>query len=192
MDTFEEAYKGTPPWDIGRPQSAVIRLEREGRIQGRVLDSGCGTGENALFLAGKGHEVVGIDLSRTAIAKARRKAAERGVGARFIVLDALRLGDLGTKFDTVIDSGLFHVFTDEQRARYVTELARAVRAGGLYHMLVWSDREPGTFGPRRVTRGEIEGSFHGGWVVETVDEACFETTFSDECVLAWLGTVKRL
>ena len=192
MDRFEEAYKGTPPWDIGRPQSAVVRLEREGRIQGRVLDSGCGTGENALYLAGKGHEVVGVDLSRTAIAKARRKAAERGVEARFIVLDALRLGDLGTKFDTVIDSGLFHVFTDEQRARYVGELARVVRTGGLYHMLVWSDREPGTFGPRRVARGEIEGSFRKGWSVEAIDDACFETTFSDECVLAWLGTVKRV
>jgi len=61
MDFFEKAYHGTPPWDIGRPQREFVRLEEAGKISGDVLDVGCGTGENALFLAGCGHAVWGVD-----------------------------------------------------------------------------------------------------------------------------------
>ncbi|HPX74166.1 MAG TPA: class I SAM-dependent methyltransferase, partial [Methanoregulaceae archaeon] len=74
MDFFEQAYHGTPPWDIGRPQQEIVRLEETGQITGKVLDVGCGTGDNALFLAGCGHEVVGLDSVERAIEAAQRKA----------------------------------------------------------------------------------------------------------------------
>jgi len=73
QDFFNSIYKGIPPWDIGRPQKEIIRLAKDGEISGRVLDVGCGTGENALYLAGLGFEVWGIDAAPAAIKKAKRR-----------------------------------------------------------------------------------------------------------------------
>src|SRR5260370_33333187 len=102
-------------WAIGRPQAAFARLADGGRLPGRLLDAGCGTGENALLAASRGADVTGIDVAPTAIARARAKASERGLTARFEVADALDLGRLSLTADTVIDSGVFHVFGDEDR-----------------------------------------------------------------------------
>jgi SAM-dependent methyltransferase len=115
------------PWDIGRPQPTFVRLADEGRLTGRLLDAGCGTGENALLAASRGADVTGIDLAPTAIARARAKASERGLTARFEVADTLGLGRLNLTVDTVIDSGVFHVFGDHDRARYVASLAAVLR-----------------------------------------------------------------
>ena len=105
--TFESAYAGRAPWDIGAPQPAFIAVADQ--ITGSVLDAGCGTGDNALFLAGRGHQVTGIDFLAEPIKRAKQKAAERGLAARFLVMDALDLKELPEVFDTVIDSGLLHV-----------------------------------------------------------------------------------
>src|SRR3972149_5041546 len=126
MTGFDFAYVGPPPpWDIGRPQPAFLRLAAQGVIVGPVLDAGCGTGENALHLAGLGFEATGLDAAPTAIAAARAKAAQRGLAVEFIVGDALALGQLGRTFATVIDCGLFHVFGDADRATYMASLAAA-------------------------------------------------------------------
>ena len=83
----------------------------------RVLDAGCGTGEHALFFAARGHRVTGIDFVEEAIRRARAKAAERGLAVEFLVKDATGLEDWGERFDSVIDSGLFHCFSDDDRPR---------------------------------------------------------------------------
>ena len=119
--TFESAYAGQAPWDIGRPQQAFLAVAD--RITGSVLDAGCGTGDNALSFASRGHTVTGIDFLVEPITRARRKATERGLTASFFVMDALALKDLPEVFDSVIDSGLFHVFNDGDRKRYVEGLA---------------------------------------------------------------------
>src|SRR5438105_2362259 len=126
---FEAMYGGTPPWEIGRPQPIFVRLAQAAAITGRVLDAGCGTGENALMLAARGLDVTGVDAAPSAIGIAQGKAAERALTARFLVWDALRLAELGEQFDTVIDSGLFHVFDDDRRAQYVEALGAIVRPG---------------------------------------------------------------
>src|SRR5215212_5881127 len=118
--TFEAAYTGKAPWDIGRPQPAFAEVAD--RVTGAVLDAGCGTGENALFFAGRGHPVLGIDFLERPVREARRKAEERGLSVEFLPMDALALSTLERRFDSVIDSGLFHVFSDEDRARYVAGL----------------------------------------------------------------------
>ena len=141
-----------PPWDIGRPQPTFVRLADSGLLCGRVLDVGCGTGEHALLAAACGADVVGVDVSPRAINQARGKAAERGVTARFEVADALNLGQLAMTFDTVIDSGLFHVFDDEVRARYVTSLASVLKSGGNCYLMCFSDRQPGDRGPAGFAR----------------------------------------
>src|ERR1051325_4741714 len=122
-ETFESMYQGQAPWDIPGPQPVFVALEESGAIQGSVLDAGCGTGENALYLASRGHEAWGIDFVPVAVERAEEKARERGIAAQFRVADALRLGELGRTFDTVIDCGLFHTFSDEERPRYVAALA---------------------------------------------------------------------
>lgn len=131
MVDFDAAYAaGTPPWDIGRPQPAFARLAGDGALRGRVLDVGCGTGEHALMAATLGFEAVGVDASPRAIERARRKAVERSLDVRFLVVDALDLSTLDAQFDTAIDCGLFHVFGDEDRARYVESLRHAISPGG--------------------------------------------------------------
>jgi 2-polyprenyl-3-methyl-5-hydroxy-6-metoxy-1,4-benzoquinol methylase len=184
-------YRGTPPWDIGRPQSEVSDLEERGAIRGRVLDAGCGTGENAIYLASKGYEVLGVDLSPTAIEKAQRKARDRGVPVAFAVHDVLELERLGLTFDTVIDSGVFHTFPDEERSAFVRSLASVMLPGGVLHLISFSELEPGSWGPRRVTAAEIRGAFTEGWHVEGISQACYETNFDEICAMAWLATIVR-
>ncbi len=112
--------------------------------------------------------------------------------------NALELEKLGRQFDTVIDSGLFHTFADDERPRYLAGLARVLPPGGVYHMMCFSNREPGNEGPRRVTREEIYDAFRIGWVVEQIRECQFETVdfpdgprFSPGGPRAWLATVVR-
>lgn len=116
MDFFEQACNRGPTWDTGRPQREFVALEEAGAIAGDVLDVGCGTGENALFLAGRGHDVWGVDSAPRAIGIARGKAEERGRAVTFLVLDALDLHGLGRTFDTVINSGLFHALLHPERS----------------------------------------------------------------------------
>lgn len=188
-DSFDSTYLGTPPWDIGRPQPAIIRLADAGEINGLVLDIGCGTGENALYLAEHGYVVVGIDGAPTAIHKARTKARERGLGARFEVADALNLPIPERLFDSVVDSGLFHVFPDDDRVRLRESLAGVIRPGGTYFMMCFSERQPGNWGPRRVTQQEIRSTFAGGWRVNYIEPSAFDTNMGK--ALAWLASISR-
>jgi 2-polyprenyl-3-methyl-5-hydroxy-6-metoxy-1,4-benzoquinol methylase len=192
MSSFDDMYEGTPPWDIGRPQSEIVDLEENGTIKGRVLDAGCGTGENSLFLAAKGYEVWGIDLSPNAIARAKDKARRRGIDVHFRVHDALDLQSLGRVFDTVIDSGVFHTFPDDARGAFVSSVASVLKPGGVYIMIAFSELEPGSWGPRRVTDAEIRSSFSQGWRVDDVSDACYETNFDNICAMAWLATITRV
>jgi SAM-dependent methyltransferase len=187
---FEESYHSTPPWDIGRPQPTFVRLVEDGAITGRVLDAGCGTGEHVLMAAAVGLDATGVDLAPTAIEQARRKAAERELTARFVVGDALRLGELDERFDTVLDSGLFHVFDDASRAAYVEALASVLGPGGRLLMCCFSDRQPGDWGPRRVTRDEIRASFSVGWEVASIEATRFTTNLVPFAE-AWLAVVVR-
>ena len=190
---FDNAYRdgGVPTWDVGRPQSALVRIAASGLIVGDVLDAGCGTGENALHLAALGHAVVGVDFAAAAIERAEVKAADRGLPAEFLVADALDLAALGRAFDTVIDVGLFHTLGDVERARYVASLAAALRPGGRVFLLCWSDRNPFGRGPRRISRREIRAAFRDGWVVEAIDPEWLDSRLPEGRVHAWLARIAR-
>jgi cyclopropane fatty-acyl-phospholipid synthase-like methyltransferase len=194
--TFEAMYAGQAPWDIGKPQKPFV--DAADQITGSVLDAGCGTGDTALFLAGRGHAVTGIDFLEEPIRRAKRKAAERGASAIFLVKDAMTLKDWGERFDSVVDSGLFHVFSDEDRKTYVAGLARILKPGGRVFLLCFSDEEPGTQGPRRVSKKELHDAFAQGWAVESIQPTRVETrpdlkdfTFSEGGPKAWFAVIRR-
>jgi 2-polyprenyl-3-methyl-5-hydroxy-6-metoxy-1,4-benzoquinol methylase len=193
--TFENLYAGQAPWDIGKPQKVFVDVAD--RITGRVLDAGCGTGDNALFLAGRGCQVTGIDFLEEPIRRARQKAAQRGVSATFLVKDAVKLTDWSERFDNVIDSGLFHVFSDDDRRRYVSGLATVLNPGGRLFLCCFSDAEPGTQGPRRVSQEELRAAFVGRWDIESIEAKRFEVRpglkdfqFSEGGPKAWFATIR--
>jgi SAM-dependent methyltransferase len=188
---FESSYAGTPPWDIGEPQPAFAALAAGGRLQGRVLDVGCGTGEHVLMAAAAGCDATGIDIAPSAIRLARAKANARGVSARFIVGDARDLASLGEQFDVVLDCGLFHVFDDDDRAPFVASLASVTRPGGRYLMLCFSDAEPPGWGPRRITPDEIRAAFARGWHVDAIEPAELTVTIRPEPVRSWFASITR-
>jgi SAM-dependent methyltransferase len=195
-NTFETMYAGQAPWDIGKPQKAFIDVAEQ--ISGSILDAGCGTGDTALFLAGRGNNVTGIDFLDEPIRRAKRKASERGLSATFLVKDALTLKDWSERFDNVIDSGLFHVFSDEDRPKYVAGLATVLKAGGRLFLLCFSDEEPGTQGPRRVSIKELHDAFTQGWDIESIQPSRVETrpdlkdfTFSEGGPKAWFAVMRR-
>jgi len=191
-EDFDEFYEGTPPWDIGRPQPALAALAEAGALTGRVLDAGCGTGEHALLAAGLGLDATGVDAAPRAIARAEAKARERGLAARFLVADALDLPALGEQFDTVLDSGLFHVFEDDDRARYAASLSGVVPPGGRLHLLCFSEHQPGDWGPRRVTQAEIRAAFEGGWRADSIEATRLHVVFDPGTVAAWVASLTRL
>jgi len=192
---WDVAYRSVPPWDVGEPQPAFVRLVEDGELRpGRVLDAGCGTGENALLLARSGCEVTGIDLAEDAIAQAGEKAAERGVSVTFIVGNALELDRLfgeGT-FDAAIDSGLFHVMADEERPVLARQVHRVLKPGGSYFMMCFSDREPGKWGPRRVSVPEIERTFAPLFRINYIRDAYFLSWAEDRKPKAYLMSATKM
>jgi len=194
--TFEALYAGQAPWDIGKAQQPF--LDVAGRISGSLLDAGCGTGDTALFFAGLGCQITGIDFLEVPIQRARRKATERGLQVTFLVKDALTLKDWSERFDNVIDSGLFHVFSDEDRLRYVEGLATVLKPGGRVFLMCFSDEEPGTQGPRRVSKKELHAAFDKGWSIESIEPTRVEVrpdlkdfSFSEGGPKAWFVEARR-
>jgi len=193
--SWDDSYTAaTPaPWDIGRPQPAFVRLAAQGLLSGRVLDAGCGTGEHVLLAASHGADATGVDLSPTAIEIARAKATGRDLAARFEVGDALDLGPLATSFGVIIDSGLFHTLSDENRPRYAASLASVLEPGGHVYLMCFSDRQPGDWGPRRVRQEELRASFADGWAFDSITADVFDINpvESETTVQAWLADITR-
>jgi SAM-dependent methyltransferase len=185
---------GPAPWDVGRPQPAILRLAGEGAFAGAVLDAGCGTGENALHVAALGLRVLGVDVAESALSIAREKAAGRGVDADFVVADALHLERLGRVFETVLDCGLFHTFDSDERRDYVAGLASVTSRGGNLYVLCFSDVEADTRGPHPVSQEELRAAFRrtSGWSVASISPDRIQTRFDAHGAPAWLAKIARI
>jgi SAM-dependent methyltransferase len=195
-NTFASLYAGQAPWDIGKPQRPFIDVADQ--INGTILDAGCGTGETALFFASRGHSVTGIDFLEEPIRRAKQKAVLRRVPLTLLVKDAMTLKDWPERFDNVIDSGLFHTFSDGDRKTYVAGLRTVLKPGGKLFLMCFSDQEPGAQGPRRISQNELQDAFAEGWAVDSITPVRFEVlpdlrefTFSEGGPKAWFAVLRR-
>jgi len=169
---FRDAYRHSPPWDVPFAQPALCEVVN--RLHGRLLDAGCGTGENAIYMAERGCDVVGLDFTDAAITAAKHKAASRNVpGIRWEVADARELTERDWQFDSIVDCGLYHCFDPQPRQQYLAGLRHVAAEGCLLMLLCFSDREPEGKGPRRVSREELDRDFSDGWTIEAVDAVVF-------------------
>jgi SAM-dependent methyltransferase len=185
---------GRPPWDIGQPQPAILRLADAGAFAGEILDAGCGTGENALHIASLGLHVVGVDVAEAALSMAREKATSRGIDADFVVADALHLDHLGRVFETVLDCGLFHTLDSIERRDYVASLTSVTSPGGTLYVLCFRDVEPEIAGPHPVSQEELRAAFerNGGWSVVSVSPDLIQTRLDTRDLPAWLAKIERV
>lgn len=191
---WDASYRDGPaPWDIGRPQPAIVRLASKGVFAGSVLDAGCGLGENTLHLASLGLPILGIDVAETALAAARKNAVDLGVEVEFATADAFHLERLGRKFENVLDSGLFHTFESDEQLEYAASLASVTKHEGTLYVLCFSDEGP-DIGPHPVSRKEIEAAFSSdkGWNIVAMESERIDTRFHVNGVSAWLVTIKRI
>ena len=195
-------HHGPAPWDIGRPQPAIVRLASESGFAGAVLDAGCGTGENALHIASlrvpAGLPVLGVDVAETALAIAREKARNRiegrAIQVEFAAADAFELGRLGRVFETVLDCGLFHTFDDlDERTRYAASLASVTKHNGTLYVLCFSDQGPDT-GPHPIRQEELRAVFNlsSGWHIAAIEAERIETRMHTNGAPGWLATIKRI
>jgi SAM-dependent methyltransferase len=192
---FEARYQqDATPWDLDHPQPAVVRLLDAGVVAGSVLDLGCGTGENALLIASRGHQVMGLDAAPTAVERARQKAAARGFAppaVQFHVWDALQLGRLRKSFETVIDCGLFHVFDRPTRRQYVQSVAEVAGSGADLIVLCFSDEEPPGPGPHRITDSDLREAVRGIFAVMDLETTTFERR-GEPPAQAWLARFTKI
>ncbi|SEF26522.1 Methyltransferase domain-containing protein [Amycolatopsis pretoriensis] len=191
---YDLAYRGETalgeqlPWDIPGPQPAFVDIERAGLIRGAVLDCGCGTGENALFLASKGYAVTGVDLAPTAISRARQKSAERAIDVAFAVADALELAGYEECFDTVVDSGMAHVFGSGELPRYAAALHHACRPDAVLFVLgIDEQHASGSRLSEAVSRLAEDEPGPGARTLPMIDEDSLREAFADGWTVGSIG-----
>jgi cyclopropane fatty-acyl-phospholipid synthase-like methyltransferase len=190
---FKVGYRlGKMPWDTGKPQPSLVALEEQGGISGRVLDIGCGAGDNSLYLASRGHPVRGVDLSAGAITRARRAALERGLKAEFRVADVFKLPATEAACDTAIDYGVFHQFRGAEIAPYVDCLRRLLPGQQTLVLQCFSDAADFSWPyPRCVSKDSLRQEFAEGWRIEDIAATEYETR-TDGNVPAWRAIIRRV
>jgi SAM-dependent methyltransferase len=185
--SYESLYRGGPafpgapapkaiPWDIRHAQPRLMELEALGAITGQVLDAGCGLGDNAIYLAQRGHTVTGVDSSPTGIEQARARAAAAGVKVNFEVADATELTGLGRLFDTVVDSALYHCLDNDERRAYAAALHRVTTPRARWFIYCFSeDNVNGVTAPMEaVTPAGIRDTLEStGWLIDFLGPATF-------------------
>lgn len=175
---WEQTYcePQVPPWDTGRPSTQLRLLIESGAGKPcRALELGCGTGTNVVFLAQRGFDAAGVDLSETAVRRAQERARAANVSAKFVCASVLALPGLGGPFEFVFDRGCFHVLPKEQRGAFVGEVLRVTRPGSVFFLLCGNSREPLDPGPPTVSEEEIRATFGGEFRIEWIREFRFDT-----------------
>lgn len=178
---WDSAYRGNqpPPWSIGEPQPELAALlDQPGAVRPEVLDAGCGHGELALAVAARGHRVVGMDLSATALATATAAAEKQNLPATFVSADVTTLRGYDGRFHTIFDSGLLHALPADRRDAYLAAMHRAAAPGARCYILAFAaDAFPGADGrgPARFSPESLRAVIGRRWPVAEVRAAYLQS-----------------
>lgn len=161
-----------PPWSIGEPQPEISALVDAGRFHGEVLDAGCGEGAASLYLAERLYKTVGLDQSPTAIKLARAEAARRGVNnVSFAVADISSFTGYDNRFNTILDSALFHSMPVESRQGYQESIVRAAAPGASYFVLAFDTATAPSDKLSPVTADELTEAVGAYWAIDEIRPA---------------------
>lgn len=194
LERWDSAYRDgrRPGWDTRRPSSELTKAVEDGELRRcRVVELGCGTGTNAIYLAGKGFEVTAVDIAPTALGLARAKAEKAEVKVRWVLADVLAPPKLRA-FDLVYDRGCYHGVRRGNAAGYVATLRRLTRPGSRVLILAGNANEKRHYGPPRVKEEEIRGDFAELFDFQWLRETHFDTFDSQQKgALAWSILLRR-
>ncbi len=194
-EKWDEHYlTGEPPWDTGMVSRELQRVIGElGMDPCRLLEIGCGTGTNAIWLAQQGFDVVAIDWSAVAISQAWEKSQNANVKVRFEVADVLNLPYLGEPFEMFFDRGCYHAVRREDPMAYAKAIVPFLAPHALGLVLAGNAKEPRSPGPPVVTEEEIRRELGSEFDIRHLREFRFEgRPGSDESFLAWSCLVQRM
>ncbi len=165
----------TLPWNAGGPDPDLVRLITAGTIPvGQALDIGSGPGHDAVYMIQQGFNVIGLDISPSAVVLGRSNASREGLFGYFQLGDLLQIPVEDHFIDFANDRGCFHVLDPEDRPTAVNEVHRVLKKRGLYLLRVFSDKQPGTEGPHRFTHPELESLFARQFRILQFWEGVFE------------------
>lgn len=202
---FDALYRGespaegvpavtTPPWDTKAPKENVISWQEAGLVHGDVLDIGCGLGDNAIYLAGHGHKVTGLDISATALIAAERRALDARVDVPFAVADATRLEGYTDAFDTVVDSGCYHCLDEEGRRQYAVAVHRAARPGATLLLSAFSDAnaERGDWPRPMVSEQTLRQTLgDAGWTITSLETVTVPIDEQQTDAVMWMLQARK-
>jgi SAM-dependent methyltransferase len=174
-DIYLKTQASALPWNAGGPDSDLVRLVDAGTISiGQALDIGTGPGHDAVFLIQRGFNVIGIDISPSAVKLARENASNAGLFGFFQEGDIRQIPIEDQFIDFANDRGCFHVLDEKDRLQAIGEVRRVLKKGGRYLLRVFSDREPMADGPHRFTRQELEDLFKPNFRILQFWEGIFD------------------
>jgi 2-polyprenyl-3-methyl-5-hydroxy-6-metoxy-1,4-benzoquinol methylase len=157
---WEQIYKNKAvPWDVGQAEDALVKLINSDFIKPcKVLEIGCGTGNDAIFMAKKGFDVTAIDISKTAIEEAKKRAEKAGVHCNFLAEDIAELKSVSDKFDFLYDRACFHFIPEEKRDKYIQAAKKLLVKDGCFVLIVSSEKDP-VKGPYQFSKDDIKQLF---------------------------------
>lgn len=176
-DLYATSDVASLPWYTPELDADFEKALSTHRLQGkRILDLGTGPATQAMNLASRGFEVVGTDISPSAIRKAKAAAKAAGLAIEFRVDDVLKSKLSADIVDVIVDRGVFHVLPPEKRNVYVETAHRVLRPAGWLLLKCFSDKEPGTFGPYRISAKELRGYFRETFDILSIVDTVFDGT----------------
>lgn len=184
---------GRPPWETGQPSSELARVIAEQKIQPcRVIELGCGTGFNAVWLAQQGFDVTAVDFNELAIERARQRAIDKGVTVRFEQADVLNLSEGYEPFPFFFDRGCYHAVRRIDVHGYMSSLKRVTTPGAIGLLLTGNAKEPHEPGPPVVSEAELHAELEPAFQIVRLREFRFDAT-EDEGTppLAWSCLARR-
>lgn len=183
---------GDTPWDMRIPSRELTRVLDEGLIRGHTaFEMGCGTGTNAVFLAGQGLAVTAIDGAPLAIEQARQLAVERHVSVEWLLGDVCQLPDLGRTFDFVFDRGCYHCVRQVNLTGYLDSLRRVTHLGSQYLVLTGNAHETREGGPPRLHEHELRADFEPLFRIDDLQPFRFDDPDGPTGPLGWSCLLTR-